>query len=55
MYQMHEYAQIEYYNIMRNLTGSQCRLSDTGVMCFSCSGAGDESGSRILDTLQWIN
>ena len=31
MHQMHKYAQ--FLNVMRNLTGSQCRLRSAGVMC----------------------
>ena len=42
--------------IMRNLTGSQCRLiMKRGSDVFSCSGAGDESGGCILNSLQWID
>ena len=49
VHQMHEYAQFENY--AKQLEASADSVAGSDV--FSCSG--DESGSLILDTLQWID
>ena len=52
MYKMHKYTQFESYP-KPNWKPVQTpeRRSDV----FSCSGASNESGGRVLNTLQWIN
>lgn len=41
------------FKLIKDCTGSQCRLMRIGVV-FSSSGAGEDSGSRVLDQLKCV-